>query len=45
MIPNPIKYLHIMDQNESPHHKENIWGDFIESIMSDLGEIQSDPWL
>ena len=39
IILNPVKYLHIMDQIESPHHKENIQSDFQESIMSGAREI------
>ena len=45
MILNPVKYLHIMDQIESPHHKENIQSDFQESIMSYAREIWTDLWM
>ena len=45
MILNPVKYLHIIDQNESPHHKENIQSDFKEWIMSDAREIWRDLWM
>ena len=45
MIPTPVKFPHILDQNELSNHKENIQSDFKESIMLDARETWRDLWM